>query len=72
MLPKTNPGRGAGEIDVLNNIIPPTVLGRNITVHQLTHCPAAEIGKPYSTCCTSGGKFVIWPDTTRQPLGVLT
>src|SRR5229473_6309146 len=26
----------------------------------------------YSTCCTSGGRLVVWPETTCQPLGVLT
>src|SRR5436309_5066610 len=26
----------------------------------------------YSTCCTSGGRLVVWPETTSQPLGVLT
>jgi hypothetical protein len=41
MLPKTNPGRGEGEIDMLNKIIPPTVLGRNSAFHEPSHCPAA-------------------------------
>ncbi len=49
-----------------------TAHGRNIAARELAHYPTDEIGKPYSTCCTSGGRLVVWPETTCQPLGVLT
>src|SRR6266478_4740042 len=34
--------------------------------------PTLQSASCYSTCCTSGGRLVVWAETTCQPLGVLT